>query len=57
MVDSVPKFDSLPDPLRDRQVSTLEPPPNKPLDTKYLFPYTGIIILTLNRLITHINRS
>jgi hypothetical protein len=46
MVESAPsgKFECLPDPLKDRICSTLPCPPNKPISSKYLFPYTGIHI-------------
>ena len=32
----------LPDPIRDRFVKTVEPPPNKPLTDALLYPYRGI---------------
>jgi hypothetical protein len=35
------KFNILPDPLGDRAVKTMEPPPNKPLETRTLFPNSG----------------
>ena len=37
------KISFLPDPCSDRQAKTVEPPPNKSLDKKYLFPYSGKI--------------
>ena len=43
MVDSGAKIKVLLDPCGDRQVKSCEPPPNKPLDQKVLFPYTGKI--------------
>ena len=42
MVESVNKFECLLDPLKDRAVPTLETPPNKPIEAKVLFPYSGI---------------
>ncbi len=32
----------LPDPTGDRKVPTLDPPPNKPLSDKILYPYKGM---------------
>ncbi len=34
-------MDTLPDPLRDRFVPTLECPPNKPLTDSLMYPYKG----------------
>lgn len=49
MVDSNPQFDCLPDPYKDRQLNTCEPPPNKPLNSRLLFPYSGIRYSLVNR--------
>lgn len=35
------KFNLLPDPCNDRPVKSVEPPPNRPIDQKLLFPSTG----------------
>ena len=41
MVDSSAKENQLPDPYGDRQVKNCEPPPNKPIEQKVLFPHSG----------------
>lgn len=38
----------LPDPLGDRTVKDLPPPPNKPLKDSVLYPYKGIPFPFLN---------
>ena len=34
----------LPDPCKDRQVKTCDPPPHKALNDNVLWPYKGMII-------------
>ncbi len=42
MVEASKKFSRLPDPLNDRHCKEVPCPPNKPLENKVLFPYSGI---------------
>ena len=44
MVESLNKLELLKDPLGDREVKTMDPPPCKPLSHQYLFPNGGNLI-------------
>ena len=41
MVDSHQSFSCLPDPYQDRACNQVPCPPNKSLESKVLFPYSG----------------
>jgi hypothetical protein len=48
MVESITsKISMLPDPYGDRSAKSIDPPPNKPLENSFLYPYSGTLSLLI----------